>query len=277
MATTDTAVPARTRREELLHRFEGLTEWPLLFLAILVVPILAAPVLTNVSSSTEGALETTFWIIWAVFAADLAIRVYLVEERASYLVRHWYDVLAVAAPGLELALSSLAILRSARLLRLLRLVRVFPFAVRALSSGHRVLVHRGLQYILLAGVATVFAGAGLVLAFERDGDGTIDDYGTALWWAATTITTVGYGDAVPQTPEGRGVAVLMMFVGIAFFSWITANVAAFLVEYGGGEEHGVTTQDLMRKLESLEGEIRMLRAGQSDVKDASGSEDAFLD
>jgi hypothetical protein len=51
-----------------------------------------------------------------------------------------------------------------------------------------------------------------------------------------------------------------MVVGITFFSWITANVAAFLVEHDvGGETKSVTMSDLMSKLESLEQELRLLR------------------
>ena len=68
-------------------------------------------------------------------------------------------------------------------------------------------------------------------------------------------------------------AVVLMVFGIAFFSWVTANMAAFLLEFGGGREllgRGVTTQDLMRKLEAMEGEIHMLRAGQDDVIDSEG-------
>jgi voltage-gated potassium channel len=101
------------------------------------------------------------------------------------------------------------------------------------------------------------------MAFESGSGGEIDDYGTALWWAMATVTTVGYGDTVPTTPEGRGVAVLLMLVGIAFFSWVTANIAAFLVEFGGGDVHGVTTQDLMAKLEDLGREVRALREERS--------------
>ena len=94
---------------------------------------------------------------------------------------------------------------------------------------------------------------------ERDSGGAIDDYGTALWWAMSTVTTVGYGDTVPISAEGKGIAVFLMLVGISFFGWITANIAAFLVEFGGKEGRTVTTADLMEKLEALESDIRLLR------------------
>lgn len=104
----------------------------------------------------------------------------------------------------------------------------------------------------------VLASAAVVLGFEKD-HGEINDYGTALWWAVATITTVGYGDAVPETPAGRGVAVFLMLIGISFFSWVTASIAAFLVEFGE-EGRLVSNNELLQKLESLEVEIRALRS-----------------
>jgi voltage-gated potassium channel len=118
---------------------------------------------------------------------------------------------------------------------------------------------RGLQYVLAAGLAAIFVSAGLVYLLERGDGGTIDDYGTALWWAVTTITTVGYGDTFPTSAEGRGVAMFLMLVGISFFSWVTANISAFLVEHAGSEARSVTMDDLMAKLEALETELRALR------------------
>src|SRR4030067_2360115 len=103
------------------------------------------------------------------------------------------------------------------------------------------------------------APAGAMYLLERDSGGSIHDYGTALWWAMSTVTTVGYGDTLPSSAEGKGIAVFLMLVGISFFGWITANIAAFLVEFGGKEGRTVTTADLMEKLEALDSEIRLLR------------------
>jgi voltage-gated potassium channel len=243
------------RRAELLAKFERITEWPLTLLALAMVPILAVPLLTTVSGQVDAALEGSLWLIWVIFAADLVIRTYLAEPRIPYLARHWYDVMIVVIPFLR----PLRIVRSARALRALRLWRLMPFVARVWAPTHQLLRRRGLQYVLLMGLVAILAASAMVVLVEREQGGEIDDYGTALWWAVATMTTVGYGDAVPKTAEGRAIAAFVMVVGITFFSWVTANIAAYLVESDSGREGSVTTTDLMRKLESMEAEIYELR------------------
>jgi voltage-gated potassium channel len=60
--------------------------------------------------------------------------------------------------------------------------------------------------------------------------------GTAFWWALQTITTVGYGDAVPTTTSGRVVAGVEMVLGVSFIAFVTAGVTSTVVKRGGVEE-----------------------------------------
>ncbi len=241
----------RSQRAELLARFERATELPLLALALTIIPLFLVPFFVDLSSTAETSFLAMDWTIWAVFAVELSIRVYLAEHRRSYLLAHWYDVLIVALPFLR----PLRVVRSARALRL---VRIGPYAVRASENVRHMLRQRGLQYVLVLGLLAVFGTAAMVYLAERGNGGTINGYDTALWWAVTTVTTVGYGDTYPVTAEGRAFGVVLMLVGISFFSWVTANIAAFLIEYGGRSGRSVTTADLMDKLESLESEVRAL-------------------
>lgn len=241
-------------RQETLETYERYTELPLLVLALAVLPLVLIPLTVDVSDDVGDAFFALDWIIWALFAVDLAIRTFIVENRKSYLISHWYDVVIVVVPFLR----PLRIFQSARALRLLRLSRLSAFSIRVFNEGRELAQKRGAAYVLLLAGMIVFAASGAVLAFERNSDGSIDDFGTALWWGITTITTVGYGDAVPVTPEGRAVAVLLMIVGISLFGFLTATIAAFMVEH----DSQATLDDVMAKLESLEEQLNEMKRTQ---------------
>jgi voltage-gated potassium channel len=86
-----------------------------------------------------------------------------------------------------------------------------------------VLTRHKLGYTLLvAGAVTV--GAGVIVAeLERGAaDSNITTVPEGLWWAVTTVTTVGYGDAFPVTPVGRAFAVVLMLVGVSLFGLLAA-------------------------------------------------------
>jgi voltage-gated potassium channel len=77
---------------------------------------------------------------------------------------------------------------------------------------------------------SVGLGAVAVLDAERSAPGAnITSFGDALWWASTTVTTVGYGDRYPVTTEGRLIAVALMVVGIGLVGAVTASVATWMV------------------------------------------------
>jgi voltage-gated potassium channel len=75
--------------------------------------------------------------------------------------------------------------------------------------------------------ATATLGFGLLMtALDPKNFPTV---GKGLWWAVQTVTTVGYGDAVPTTASGRLVAALVMLLGLAFLSVITAAITSSFV------------------------------------------------
>jgi voltage-gated potassium channel len=76
-----------------------------------------------------------------------------------------------------------------------------------------------------------------------------------LWLAFTTAATVGYGDLVPSTPASRLFAVLVVLLGLAVLSLVTAAVAAMFVE----SDEKQLEQDLVQELAQLRDEVRALR------------------
>ena len=175
-------------------------------------------------AAARGAVIAN-WAIWALFAVDLTVRVWLASGyRRRYLAAHWYDVGIVVLSVLPY-FRPLRILRSARALRVLRAARVTVYATSFWHAVVRLwggLIGKALVVVIPAIVGAGSAGVWIV---EKDSNGNIDHYGDAAWWAITTVTTVGYGDIAPVTTEGRVIAAVLMVTGIAAFGVVTANIA----------------------------------------------------
>jgi voltage-gated potassium channel len=103
-----------------------------------------------------------------------------------------------------------------------------------------------LQALALAAAVTgavVLAGGWLVSLLEPE---SFESIGEGLWWAVTTVTTVGYGDVVPSTGAGRIIGVALMLTGFACLAFVTATMASMIVREVRAEE---------RLIEREEGEV----------------------
>lgn len=166
------------------------------------------------------------WVSIAIFTVEYAARLWTapedpaVAERGPVFGRLWFatrplmliDFLAIA-PALFVPFLDLRALRLIRLLRLLKIARYSP----ALSALSQVLIEerRALYGSLLLFLCALLLFAAAMHAVE----GAIQPkvFGTipsSMWWAVTTLTTVGYGDAVPQTALGRLLAGIAMIAGL---------------------------------------------------------------
>jgi voltage-gated potassium channel Kch len=79
-------------------------------------------------------------------------------------------------------------------------------------------------------LVTLISGAAMHAVDRRE----FPTIGRGLWWAVQTVTTVGYGDAVPHATTGRVVAIVVMLSAIAFVTVVTAAVTAILIDRGRG-------------------------------------------
>lgn len=198
-----------------VERWEKRAEVPLLLLAAAFLVAYAWPVIDpRLGPDLLTVLEVASWTVWGAFVMDFAARLYLANERRRYALSHWYDVALILLP----------------LLRPLRLLRLLAFARVLNRSAAGSLVGKVSTYVAGTALMALGLGALAVLDAEQDApNANITTFGDALWWSATTVTTVGYGDRFPVTTTGRFVAVALMLVGIACIGAITAGVAAWLV------------------------------------------------
>jgi voltage-gated potassium channel len=229
-------------RAALRRRWEKATNWPLMVAAVIFLAAYALPVLDpNLPTWLLDVCRWLSWITWGIFVVDLVVRLTLADKRLRYLGRHWYDLLVILLPLL-------------RPLRLLRLIPLLSVLNRRAQTGLR-----GRVAIYVAGGASLlaFCAALAVLDVERSSpDANITDFGDAIWWAGSTMATVGYGDHYPVTGIGRLVGFGLMVGGIALLGTVTATLASWLVETVEAEKE--QAGDLQATIQRLEAKVDLL-------------------
>jgi voltage-gated potassium channel len=249
-----------TTKDALRRRYEEISQWPLIGLAVLFVAAYAWGVLhPDLPGWLLGTLRVVTVVTWPVFLADYALRLALAEHRWEFVRRNWVDGVAVLLP----------LLRPLRILSLIRVARVLDRRLTTSLHG------RVAAYVTLTASLVVFMASLAALDAERDApEATITTFGDALWWAFTTITTVGYGDRYPVTGQGRLVAVLLMVAGIALLGTVTAAVASWFVgrvaDAARSEDEAARARDdaadaaadeaMRAEVRALTEEVRRLRA-----------------
>ena len=174
---------------------------------------------------------------WSVFLVDYGWRaVFLAPDRRAYVRRPLCLLdLAIVVFGPVLLLLTSGLIMVGRIActtaETIRILRVGVQAARFVGSSRRVFVLQAYRWVIPMAVLLTFSLSVWTWRFEAIHRGTdIRDWNDALWYSMATVTTVGYGDLVPVTPQGRFAGVLLMIVGISLFSWVTATFASFLMQ-----------------------------------------------
>jgi voltage-gated potassium channel len=192
--------------------------------ALLVIPTLALQV-----SDPEGSAATLAVAldagIWLVFLVELLVRLRLAPDRRAWLRSHPLEVaIVVLTPPLLPA-----VFDAFRLVRLVRLIQVLPL-LRVLRAGpllRRVVSPQGVRWAgVLAFLLVLCSGEAFALVEDEQDLSAWD----GVWWAVSTMTTVGYGDIHPRTSEGRVLAIAVMLAGIGFVALLTASIAERFIE-----------------------------------------------
>ena len=221
-------MPTKESTGTRLRAWERATEWPLAGAAVVFLGAFAWQVLTNAQGGAKDAAELVMDAVWAVFGLDYLVRLVLAPNRGRWFLRHLPDLAVLVLP----------VLRPLRLLRLVTLVGIMQRSAGTALRGRITL------YTASSAGLLIFTSALATLEAERDEPGSsIRTFGQALWWALTTITTIGYGDTFPVSTEGRFIAALLMIGGVALIGVVTATLASWivsLVEEESAEQEAAT-------------------------------------
>jgi voltage-gated potassium channel len=196
-------------------RWQQAVDWPLTVAALVFLVAYSISVIGAVDVSTAALLRIVILVSWALFPVSYLIDLVLADHAWQWARRHPVNLLFVLLP----------------LLRPLRLLRVLARSSLFQSSAGTAFRARVLVYLAGTAVLVTYIAALAVLEAERsDPNANITSFGDSLWWAAVTITTVGYGDFTPLTIRGRAIATALMLGGVAVLGVLTATLSSWIVQ-----------------------------------------------
>ena len=196
------------------------------FNIVLTIAIAVSLVILFVESSpslpywlkvTLGVLEG---LLTVLFTVEYAARLYCATDRRGYALSGWgiIDLLAILPPYLTFFIPGaryLLILRSIRFIRIFRIFRLFTFInegeMLLQAIGHS--FHKIVVYFIFVFVLVICLGTLMFIIESGQADSEFRDIGTSIYWAITTLSTVGYGDITPSTPLGRLLSSFIMLLG----------------------------------------------------------------
>lgn len=227
-------------KNELAIKIEKKIDVPMIILALLIIPVVVIEleiVPTNayiVSCATK--IDDG---IWFAFLLEYLVLVYLYDDKVGYTKRSWLNLIIILLSPPLICPQGFALIRSLRSLRVLRLFRALRIVI-ALKRGIKpiidVLVKNSLHYVTIITILLIIF-SGIAFSWLEHRVISIQGIFQGVWWAITTITTVGYGDLYPESNAGRILAVAVMIIGIGFVAILTANIASYFVEKDKNKEN----------------------------------------
>ena len=224
-------------------------KWGARFEKPMLIAVLWIPVQIYLESTGDISQNFTSvfdWLIWALFLTEGAVLTTLVSNKKRYITQNWMNVVIV--------ISSLPMLWDqtpvTTIMRFIRLVFMMGIMSRLFNTTHSVLRKNHLGSTLaLALVFVVISGS---VIFKIDPE--VKSIADGVWWALATVTTIGYGDVVPHSNMGRLFGGVLILLGVALFSHLTANISAFLISRGVKEEERM----ILDKIRQMEGKLQSI-------------------
>ena len=260
---------------------------PVILSALMVLPLLIFE--QQLGDSFYGTLWLVDWVLWSIIALEFLFILRITPNRKLFVRRSWVDSTVIvltfpAVPNILVGLGWVEQSTAIELLELLLLLRLALVVVRVKLGPRRLFGAFGLGY----GMALLFflvVTGGSLLSLEED-----RSLAEGIWWAVVTVSTVGYGDVVPDSPIGRVLAAVLILLGISFVALLTGSIAArvsnpvanrereeFLAEFESQRMRSLQIQDQLTKLadqledQDVSTEVRNLTERLADLEHQVGS------
>jgi voltage-gated potassium channel len=237
----------------------------MLILSLLALATLAVEAIFSLDQDTRQILNYADNLVCALFFVDFLAVFFRTKNKRRYLLTWgWIDLLS--------SIPMIDVLRWGRAARVMRIFRVLR-GVRAARILSVFILERRAESAFLAttllSIILIVVSAVSVLHFENGAEANIRTPEDAVWWAVTTITTVGYGDKYPVTSEGRFVATILMGAGVGLFGTFSGFVAAWFLAPAQAKREGEIAV-LQREIT----EIKRLLIERTHTRESPLTEDA---
>jgi voltage-gated potassium channel len=231
----------------------------LIFLILLSLVVVVVDSIESFSSEFHVSLNILEWIFTIVFTLEYIARVYCAQNRMQY-VKSFYgiiDLIAILPTYLAMIFPELHALIDVRVLRLIRIFRIFKlteYVTEYVHLGAALAASRRKIFVFLSAVLMIVMVLGTLMYVVEGPANGFTSIPTSIYWAISTMTTVGFGDITPKTDLGRFITSIMMLMGWGTLAVPTGIVTAELASSRNekittrtckecmSEGHGVTDQ-----------------------------------
>jgi voltage-gated potassium channel len=241
----------------------------ILFISIFSIILIGIITLVPISPENLKIINFLDYVICAIFFVDFLFTFVRAENKRRYFFTWgWFDLLS--------SIPAVYFLRYFRFARILRIGRVLRGARAGKIMASFVMGNRaqsGIIGALIMTVLLIFIGSISVLQLEQGLGGNINNAEDAIWWAVTTMTTVGLGDMYPVSTEGKIISAVLMFAGIGLFGVVSGFVASVFIAPSRkeGEKENIEYQKefdtLKSKIESLDSKVEEIIAYLKEKED----------
>jgi len=221
---------------------QGLSPLNALLTALILVTVLLSIAETEplIAAGRERWFRAEEIVVGSVFLLEYLGRLWTAVETQRGRTARWprlrfalslpavVDLVAILPAFFALAGGGTLVLRLARVVRIFRLAKLGRVS-RAWEGLVEAVHERRTELGLAAGLSVVMIVIAATLLYWAEGEVQPDKFGSiprSLWWAAVTLTTVGYGDATPVTPLGKFFSAVVAFAGVMLIALLTGILAA---------------------------------------------------
>lgn len=235
MEKTDKQAPWKHKLHEIIY--EADTPMGKLFDIILFIIIIFSVLLIMLESVKEidanyhSILLTLEWVVTIFFTVEYIARVICIKKPTRYIFSFYgiIDFLSTIPLYLSYIFAGSQVLlavRAFRLLRVFRILKLVQFLGEASQLNRALKASRAKITVFLFAVLIASVMLGTLMYIIEGDEAGFTSIPTSIYWTIVTLTTVGYGDIAPITPQGQLIATIVMLLGYGIIAVPTGIVTS---------------------------------------------------